>query len=214
MNIKQLLTSIICLACLSVSAATAVIPDMKFRRLDARDGLSNSQINYLYQDSRGFIWIGTSYGLNRYDGYRFRTYYSNPTDTTTLRNNYVDQIWEDAEGKLWLKQGMNYCVFDPVTEKVNRNPITILQKWGIKGGIDRFYIDSQKRFWIKTYDEGLYCYNPRKKTYKLIQYGYEPDRINKEYYFSNFAEWNDKLLVTSSDGEMMVIDCDKGKLLL
>ena len=60
------------MACLSASAATAVIPDMKFRRLDARDGLSNSQINYMFQDSRGFIWIGTSYGLNRYDGYRFR----------------------------------------------------------------------------------------------------------------------------------------------
>ena len=201
------------MACLSVSAANAVIPDMKFRRLDARDGLSNSQVNYMFQDSRGFIWIGTSYGLNRYDGYRFRTYYSDPSDSTTLRNNYVDQIWEDGDGKLWLKQGMNYSVFDPVTEKVNRNPTTILSKWGIKGGIDRFYIDSQKRFWVKTYDEGLYCYNPRKKTHKLIKYGYEPDQINKEYYFSNFAEWNDKLLVTSSDGDMMAIDGDKGKVL-
>ena len=75
MNIRKLLTSIICFVCLTASAATAVIPDMKFRHLDARDGLSNSQINYLFQDSRGFIWIGTSYGLNRYDGYRFRTFY-------------------------------------------------------------------------------------------------------------------------------------------
>ena len=213
MNIKQLLTSIICLVCLSVDAATDVIPDMKFRRLDARDGLSNSQINYLFQDSRGFVWIGTSYGLNRYDGYRFRVYYSDANDTTTLRNNYVDQIWEDGEGMLWLKQGMNYSVFDPVTEKVTRNPTTILSKWGIKGGVDRFYIDSQKRFWIKTYDEGLYCYNPRKKTYTLIKYGYEADQINKEYYFSNFAEWNDKLLVTSSDGDIIAIDGDKGKVI-
>ncbi|SHK30131.1 two-component regulator propeller domain-containing protein [Xylanibacter ruminicola] len=214
MNIRKLLTSIICLVCLTASAATAVIPDMKFRHLDARDGLSNSQINYLFQDSRGFIWIGTSYGLNRYDGYRFRTFYSDPNDSTTLRNNYIDQIWEDGEGKLWLKQGMNYSVFDPVTEKVNRNPITILSKLGIKGGIDRFYIDSQKRFWVKTYDEGLYCYNPRKKSNKLIKYGYEAGEINKEYYFSNFAEWNDKLLVTSSDGELMVIDGDKGQVIL
>ena len=213
MKIKQLLTSIICLVCLQASAATAVIPDMKFRRLDARDGLSNSQINYLFQDSRGFIWIGTSYGLNRYDGYRFRTFYSDPNDTTTLRNNYVDQIWEDADGKLWLKQGMNYSLFDPVTERVNRDPKNLLSKWGIKGNIDRFYIDSQKRFWIKTYDEGLYCYNPRKKTYKLIKYGYEENEIRKEFYFSNFAEWNDKLLVTSSDGELMVIDGDKGKVI-
>ena len=83
---------------------------MKFRRLDTRDGLSNSQINYIFQDSKGFVWIATSYGLNRYDGYRFRTYYSDASDSTTLRNNYVDYIWEDQDGRLWLRQGMNFCV--------------------------------------------------------------------------------------------------------
>ena len=50
----------------------AVIPDIKFRRLNTRDGLSNSQVNYVYRDSRGFVWMGTAYGLNRYDGYRFK----------------------------------------------------------------------------------------------------------------------------------------------
>ena len=211
---KRLLTYILCLFCLTASAATAGIPDMKFRRMDARNGLSNSQINYLFQDSRGFIWIGTSYGLNRYDGYRFRIYYANATDTTTLRNNLVDCIWEDTDGMLWLKQGMNYSMFNPFTEQVTRNPKFILAKWGIKGNIDRLYIDSQKRFWVKTYDEGLYCYNPRKKTYQLIKYGYEKNEIPKEYNFSSFAEWNDKLLVTSTDGDIMIIDGDKGEILL
>ena len=210
---KRLLIYILCLCCLTAGAATAVIPDMKFRRMDARNGLSNSQINYLYQDSRGFIWIATAYGLNRYDGYRFRIYYSDPTDSTTLRNNYVDQIWEDGQGMLWLKQGMNYSLLNPFTEQVNRNPITILSKWGIKGNIDRFYIDSQKRFWVKTYDEGLYCYNPRKQSYTLIKYGYEKDQFPKEFNFSNFAEWNGYLLVTSSDGDLMCIDGDKGQVL-
>ena len=52
-----------------------VIPDMKFRHLDTRDGLSNSQINCMFRDSRGFVWLGTPYGLNRYDGYRFKTFH-------------------------------------------------------------------------------------------------------------------------------------------
>ena len=51
----------------------AVIPDIKFRRLDIRDGLSNSQVNCVYRDSRGYVWMGTMYGLNRYDGYRVKT---------------------------------------------------------------------------------------------------------------------------------------------
>ena len=126
--------------CLVTDAGTT-LPDMKFRRLDTRDGLSNSQINYLFQDLKGFIWMGTSYGLNRYDGYRFRTFYSDPNDTTTLRNNYVDLIWEDYQGRLWLRQGMNYSIFDPKTEHVTRNPSSELVKWGIKGGVDRFFIE-------------------------------------------------------------------------
>ena len=54
--------------------AAAAIPDMKFRRLDSRDGLSSTQVNTIFRDSKGFVWIGTPYGLNRYDGYRFKVY--------------------------------------------------------------------------------------------------------------------------------------------
>ena len=100
----------------------AAIDDIKFSRLDTRDGLSNSQILCVKRDSKGFVWIGTPYGLNRYDGYRIKTFYSYAKDTTTLRNNYVDEIYEAYDGKLWLKQGMNYTIFDPVTESCDRHP--------------------------------------------------------------------------------------------
>ncbi len=199
------------LTCLWVGAETT-IPDMKFRRLDTRNGLSNSQINCLFQDSKGFVWIGTSYGLNRYDGYRFRTFYSDPNDTTTLRNNYIDIIWEDSNGKLWLKQGMNYSVFDPVTERVVRHPTTILSKLGIKGGIDRFHIDSNKNLWVKTYDEGMYYYNPKTKKLTLTKFGYGPDEFPKEFWMSSFGEIDGKLLVTSSMGDIMAIDGERGKV--
>ena len=209
---RQLLTCICLSFCLGMNAASNVIPDMKFRRLDTRDGLSNSTINFLYQDSRGFVWIGTSYGLNRYDGYRFRTFYNDPNDTTTLRNNYVDRIWEDHLGRLWLKQGMNFSIFDPVTERVNRNPTTELTKWGIKGGIDRFYIDARKHVWVKTYDEGVYCYNPKKEKYTLIKYGYAEEEFPKEFWLTSYAEWGEKLVVTSSDGDLMVLDGEHGRV--
>ncbi len=209
---KRLLTTMLLLLCLGQYASAAVIPDMKFRRLDTRDGLSNSQINYLFQDSRGYIWIGTSYGLNRYDGYRFHTYFSDARDTMTLRNNYVDQIWEDYDGKLWLKQGMNYSFFDPVTEKVVRNPSSVLSKLGITGGIDRIYVDSRKNLWVKTYDEGLYCYNPRTKQKTMVKYGYGPEEFPKEFWFSWFAEHNGLLIVSSSDGDLMAVDGEKGRV--
>ena len=109
----------------------AILPDIKFRRLDTRDGLSNSQVNYVYRDSRGFVWFGTAYGLNRYDGYRFKTFYSNKRDTTSMRDNFTDEIMEAYDGKLWLKQGMNYCIYDPVTERFERNVSRELSEYGI-----------------------------------------------------------------------------------
>ena len=187
-----------------------VIPDMKFRRLDTRDGLSNSQVNCIFQDSRGFIWVGTAYGLNRYDGYRFRTFYSDASDTTSLRSNYVDQMFEDREGRLWLRQSMNYSIFDPVTERVVRNPSAELAQLGITGGIDRIYFDDKKNLWVKSYDDGLYYYNFDTKKLTLTKYGYAKDEIPKEFYFSSFAEYKDNLLVASSDGDMMAIDRNTG----
>ena len=209
---KQLLTLLLLVCSLGMDAGNTLIPDMKFRRLDTRDGLSNSQINYIFQDSKGFVWIATSYGLNRYDGYRFRTYYSDATDSTTLRNNYVDYIWEDMDGRLWLRQGMNFCVFDPKTEQTVRNPSTILSKIGIKGGIDRIYIDAQKNLYVKTYDEGLYYYNPKTKKKTLTKYGYGEGEFPKEFWTSSFAEYENLLILVSSDGELMAVNGEKGRV--
>jgi ligand-binding sensor domain-containing protein len=209
---KQLLTLLLLMCSLGMDAGNALIPDMKFRRLDTRDGLSNSQINYIFQDSKGFVWIATSYGLNRYDGYRFRTYYSDASDTTTLRNNYVNDIWEDYAGRLWLRQGMNFCVFDPKTETAVRTPSTLFAKMGIKGGLDRIFIDKKKNFWVKTYDDGLYFYSPKTKQKTLAKYGYSEDEFPKEFWISSFAEYDDLLMMVSSDGELLAADGTKGKV--
>ena len=209
---KQLLTLLLLVCSLGMEAANPLIPDMKFRRLDTRDGLSNSQINDIFQDSKGFIWIATSYGLNRYDGYRFRTFYSDVNDTTTLRNNYVNDIWEDYAGRLWLRQGMNFCVFDPKTETAVRTPSTLLAKMGIRGGLDRVYIDKHKNFWVKTYDDGLYYYNPKTKQKTLTKYGYSEDEFPKEFWISSFAEFDDLLMMVSSDGDLIAVDGTQGKV--
>ena len=106
---RVILTFSLFLAC-SLLTNAAIIPDMKFRRLDTREGLSNSMVSSILRDSQGYMWFGTGYGLNRYDGYRFKTYFSYDKDTTTLRNNRVDEIQEAHDGLLWLKQGMNYSL--------------------------------------------------------------------------------------------------------
>ena len=96
---KRKLFILLALAMLMPFTAQAKISDMKFRRLDTRNGMSNSQVNCVLQDSNGYIWVCTPFGLNRYDGYRFHTFYSYERDTMTLRSNRVDDIQEDYFGR-------------------------------------------------------------------------------------------------------------------
>ena len=190
----------------------AVIPDIKFRRLDTRDGLSNSQVNCVYRDTRGIMWFGTAYGLNRYDGYRFKTFFSNKRDTTSMRDNFTDEIMEAYDGKLWLKQGMNYCVYDPVTEKFERNVSRELSEYGIKGGVERLYIDSKQRFWVKVYDGGIFCYDPKTEKLSSITRGYEKGQFNPNYGISFFSSYGDKVVLTTYHGELVMMDGKKGAI--
>ena len=101
--------------------------------------------------------------LNRYDGYRVRTFFSYSNDTTTLRNNRIDEIQEGYGGRLWLKQGMNYSLYDPQTETVDRTPARWLSSQGIVGSIESIHLDTGKNYWVKTYEDGFYYYDPVKK---------------------------------------------------
>lgn len=198
---------------LAIAAEASVIPDMRFRRLNTREGLSNSMVNCIYRDSQGYVWLGTGYGLNRYDGYRIRTYFSYDKDTTTLRNNRVDEIQEAYGGRLWLKQGMNYTLYDPVTEKVDRTPGRWLASQGIKGGVEHLHLDSKKNYWIKTYEDGFYFFNPVTKNLKHISFGYGPDQFAKEFGISACAESKEGMIFVSTYGELMCIDGERGKVI-
>ena len=199
--------------CLVAEVSAGVIPDMKFKRLDTREGLSNSMVNSILRDSQGYVWLGTGYGLNRYDGYRVRTFFSYDQDTTTLRNNRIDEIQEGHGGRLWLKQGMNYSLYDPVTETVDRSPARWLNSKGITGSIESIHLDKNKSYWVKTYEDGFYYYDPTKNLVQHINFGYGPHEFSKEFGVSAYVETKEGMLMVSTFGELMCIDGPHGKVL-
>ena len=212
---KRLLMMMLWGLCAGAMAQTNLIPDMKFRRLDTPNGLSSSQVNCIFKDSHGFVWIGTPYGLNRYDGYRVKTYYSNKRDTTTMRDNYTDRIYEAADGRLWMRQGMNYCVYDPVTETFERNASRELAKLGIDCNVEWLHIDSKKNIWVKDFEKAIYCYHPKAKGDKKIvkiKLGYGSNEYNPSYGISTVAEMGDWLVVATNNGELVCLNGDKGEV--
>lgn len=64
--------------------------------------LSSSLINCITQDKYGFIWVGTEYGLSRFDGYRFTNYLHNEKDTTSITDNIISSFLVDKKGNLWI----------------------------------------------------------------------------------------------------------------
>src|SRR5690606_4979604 len=88
--------------------------NLKFDRLGYEEGLSNNFVICSFQDSKGFLWFGTSYGLNRYDGYTFRIYVHDSKDSNSLSNNWLTDIAEDEDGNLWIatQNGLNKFIRD------------------------------------------------------------------------------------------------------
>ena len=87
--------------CFAVGILSATEPIYNVRQLTKEDGLSNNNVEALYQDDQGFIWIGTRYGLNRFDGVNFLSFYK---ESHGLSSNEVNQIYMDDGGWLWLIQ--------------------------------------------------------------------------------------------------------------
>ena len=81
-------------------SSNASFSELTFDIFTQEDGLPNNQIQSIYQDSKGWMWIGTSQGLSRFDGYSFVNFLQNPDDSVSLKGNLVRVIKEDGNGNL------------------------------------------------------------------------------------------------------------------
>jgi signal transduction histidine kinase/ligand-binding sensor domain-containing protein/DNA-binding response OmpR family regulator len=101
---------ILLLVCLLNTAEVAALPPIT--RLGIEKGLSNNSVRVVYQDKKGFIWLGTYDGLNRYDGSEFKVFRNKLNDSTSLPHNYIYSIHEDAENNLWIGSGQGVVKYN------------------------------------------------------------------------------------------------------
>src|SRR3954454_2991626 len=82
-----------------------------FNHLTTKDGLASNFVNCMYQDKKGYLWVGTESGLQRYDGYNFfYPYYNAPNQ---IPEKPVQRIMEDNAGRMWIQQGQTIGIFNP-----------------------------------------------------------------------------------------------------
>jgi signal transduction histidine kinase/ligand-binding sensor domain-containing protein/DNA-binding response OmpR family regulator len=115
---KSKKTLLIFLACLSFTRQYGQTYEYQFSHLDFTNGLSNNHVTSLYKDARGFMWFGTMVGLNRYDGYQFRVFQHDPKDPHSIVDNYIEQIFEGPEGKMWVEsRAGRFNIYDAVLDQ-------------------------------------------------------------------------------------------------
>ena len=92
---------VVCLvALMNLSGYASVKVHVQY--LTTADGLSNNSVRYIYQDSKGFIWMSSLNGLNRYDGNSFRTFLPKNNGRISLADRRVKHLYEDNNGFLWI----------------------------------------------------------------------------------------------------------------
>ena len=133
------------------------------------------------------MWFGTRDGLNRYDGYRFTVFRSNPFDSTSLSNNFITEIFEDSRGRLWVGTIDGLNCFDPTTEKFRRflhnpdnpsslsgNHITAVCEAPAAPDAD----NDAAVFWVGTVNSGLNKLILREETFEIVRYQHAADDAN------------------------------------
>jgi signal transduction histidine kinase/ligand-binding sensor domain-containing protein/DNA-binding response OmpR family regulator len=150
-----------------------------FLRLDNTNGLSNNQIESILRDSRGFMWFGTNYGLNRYDGYSFKVYRSVKGDSTSLAYNAINEIQEDVNGNLWLHGNPYYMVYDIRTEKFIQNITPLCARLGLNFLPALVEIDKQKNFYFYQQNLAVYKYNVHQKKMLKFRQGAGPNSLSR-----------------------------------
>lgn len=108
--------------CLCNTTGLVAQPEQyKFKHLDVNDGLSQNQVITFLKDSKGFVWIGTMSGLNRYDGHTIKAFLNNAQDSTSLHNNYINRLFEVPDGRIGVLTTGGLALYDPIRESFQRN---------------------------------------------------------------------------------------------
>jgi len=127
----------------------------RVRLLTPDDGLSNSHITQIYQDSKGYIWVATENGLNKFNGYDFEVFLSVPNDTTSILANYVTHIYEDSRGMFWVSTSNGLLQYDRTTNTFLRWRMGELDGFLRERRAGRIIEDRNNNLWISYPGSGI-----------------------------------------------------------
>lgn len=192
------------LAMLTVCVSMSTKADLSglpysFKQITIQNGLSHTDANSIVQDEKGYIWIGTYSGLNRYDGFRIKSFYNNDNAGHPYMNR-IANISIDRDGLLWLATQAGIQLFDPFREKfltikirnqVLKKDETDLKKIIVLHSDYLFTID--KHYQVTMYSiskaDGKYALTKEPFSLNANCYAFFVDKRNEIWFSTNQGIW-------------------------
>ena len=143
--------------------------NVKFKRISIDEGLSASSVNTIFQDSQGFIWIGTQDGLNRYDGYHINTFKTDQNSKTAISSNFINCFFEDEQGLIYIgtnDQGLS--IFNKYNETFTNYKSGLGSKTLSNNSVTQIIQLNLNELLIGTAD-GLNVFNKTTKQFSVIK---------------------------------------------
>lgn len=152
--------------CANLTASTFPV---RFNNYSTEQGLSQNTVFCVTQDKYGFMWFGTRYGLNRFDGYHFKTFYHDPQDSLSLSHNIIQAICEDSNGDLWIgTEGGGLDRFDQFNQQFENFSHRLNDLGSLSSNhITSLLADSRDKLWVGT-KKGLNRLNNDSKTFTVF----------------------------------------------
>lgn len=181
---------------------------VQFQHIGLEDGLSQSVVNVILQDRRGFLWFGTQDGLNRYDGYNFKVYKPDPEDPNSLSDGWVESLHEDSDGYLWIgtyQGGLNR--YDPKTDTFTQfrhipgDPSSISE-----GMINAILQDRSGALWVGSAD-GLNKFDPESGSFSHYRSNPEdPHSLSHNNIHVIYQDSKDRIWIGTLGGGLELFD--------
>ncbi len=142
---------------------SAGVPHLQFSSLTTSDGLPTNEVTRVFQDSEGFMWFATRYGLCKYDGYEVRVYKSNLNTPGLLTSNSITCVADDRKGNIWFGTANGMCALNKKTGKIKKYFLSKVKQ----NSICEVLVTRRGQIWIAT-DEGMALLDTTKDRFEIL----------------------------------------------
>ncbi|WP_081634869.1 ligand-binding sensor domain-containing protein [Lunatimonas lonarensis] len=164
--------------CFWLVLASAASPLRFFDRITVEDGLASNNVYAVWQDKKGYLWIGTSNGLQRFDGNYFLTF--GIEKPHKLPAQPVRQIMEDKKGRMWIRYGDAYGIYNPATLSFQAVPF---EKNEVRFRGEKLWMDEKGNIYVLLRRNKLLVYDPLRNLFTednlpvKLPPGYQPNTM-------------------------------------